>query len=218
MSRDRTTRHSSTLPQLPQQRPSLPKRAVDVVAAATALVVTAPILLVAALAVWLESEGSVLQTSWHVGADHRCFRMFAFRTVRSDAVPRLEPAVPLDLCRADRPAPVGCRECAQLHVEAAGTDRLASCSRLLVSAQGELICEAESHGQSTRPAPWDREAALQVTRVGRFLRTTGIDELPQILNVLRGDMSLRGDRPLPLHEAEPPPLAVAALEITPARF
>ena len=42
----------------------------------------------------------------------------------------------------------------------------------------------------------------RVTRVGRFIRKYSIDELPQLINILKGDMSIVGNRPLPLYEAE----------------
>jgi lipopolysaccharide/colanic/teichoic acid biosynthesis glycosyltransferase len=109
------------------------KRAFDAVGALVALIVLLPLLLLAALAVKLDSPGSVLFTQERVGRGGRPFRLIKFRTMVANAA-----ALGPNVSATDDP---------------------------------------------------------RLTRTGRLLRRSFIDEAPQLLNVLMGDMSLVGPRP-----------------------
>ncbi len=109
------------------------KRLFDIVLALLALVLLSPVMLTAALAVWLDSGRPVLFAQTRVGRGTQPFRLYKFRSMVVDAAQR----GPYNTSRGDP----------------------------------------------------------RITRVGRVLRRSSVDELPQLLNVLRGDMSLVGPRP-----------------------
>jgi lipopolysaccharide/colanic/teichoic acid biosynthesis glycosyltransferase len=109
------------------------RRFVDVLAAVILLVATAPVVLLACLAILIEDGAPVFFTQRRAGRFERTFTIYKLRTMRKE------------FC-IDRPSP--------------------------------------THGADRR-----------ITVAGRFLRKTSIDELPQLFNVLRGDMTIIGPRP-----------------------
>lgn len=112
------------------------KRLIDVVSSLLLLGLTWPIMLVTALAIWIESggRGPIFYRQTRVGRHDRVFEVIKFRSMRTDA---------------------------------------------------------EKDGV----AQWAQKNDSRVTRVGAFIRKTRIDELPQLFNVLRGEMSFVGPRP-----------------------
>jgi len=125
------------------------KRLIDVTVSAGALLVLAPVCLVLALLIKLDSRGPVLFVQERVGLGGRRFRFYKFRTMVVDAERR--------------------------------------------QAGLEQLNEATGPVFKIRKDP-------RVTRVGQVLRKLSLDELPQFFNVLRGDMSLVGPRPLPVRD------------------
>lgn len=134
----------ATLPALTDREARL-KRLVDLVGATLALLFLAPVLVVVAIIVKLDSPGPVLFAQKRVGLGGRTFRMLKFRTMRDGA--DTEQAVVASLNRSED-------------------------MRLFKIADDP-----------------------RVTRVGRVMRRWSVDELPQLANVLCGEMSLVGPRP-----------------------
>lgn len=190
-------------------RPAIPlttgipasKRLFDVAFALTCLLCLLPLFAVVALLIKLESRGPVFYYSRRVGTGYRIFRFWKFRSMRPDAdqllatIKNLNQYQPLPeaaaTTAATKASPCACAE--------------PICQAPLISKEGVVMCETHYRAQQknrTDPAFIKIANDPRVTRIGAFLRNTSIDELPQLFNVLMGHMSIVGNRPLPIYEAE----------------
>ncbi|MBP8777575.1 MAG: sugar transferase [Bacteroidaceae bacterium] len=185
------------------------KRLFDIFFALCAIIVLSPLLLFTALAIRLESKGPIIYRAKRVGQNYYIFDFLKFRSMYADADKRLKEFKSLNQYSAE-----------SLSVE----DKFSTLiddntliddstttdypkideATLLFDDEGEVL-EGEilqKKGEEQKKAFVKIENDPRVTRVGRIIRKYSIDELPQLFNILSGDMSVVGNRPLPLYEAE----------------
>jgi len=172
------------------------KRIFDITVATITLITIAPIMLLTALAIRLESKGKFYYSSKRVGQGYKIFDFYKFRSMSINADSKLTSLKHLNQYNNnENDKNAKCQDCDQ-----SGSN----CSALLYY-DDELICEKlylEKKKIEKTSTFLKITNDPRVTRVGKFIRKTSIDELPQLFNVLKGDMSIIGNRPLPVYEAE----------------
>ena len=176
---------------------SIGKRLFDILVSSIALLMLLPVFLLIALLIKLEAGGPVFYISKRVGTGYKIFDFYKFRSMRPDADRILGEYLELNgYEKEEEPAPVQ-----QKRQNPSDTSN----SPDLIHPDGSKLSEREYlelRRNSSRGEFIKLKNDPRVTRIGRFLRRTSIDELPQMFNVLKGDMSIVGNRPLPLYEAE----------------
>lgn len=196
------------------------KRMFDIVFSALAIVILSPIFIITAIAIRLESSGPILFKSKRVGTNYTIFDFLKFRSMYIDAEERLKElskdhnqyaAASSDDNHKEEEdnktitAPLG--EKAEQDMIDMGMESMMMISDEEVMLVGDDFVMAESDFNKQKQEDIDNafvkiENDPRITKVGRFIRKYSIDELPQLFNILKGDMSVVGNRPLPLYEAE----------------
>ena len=179
----------------------LSKRIFDIVVASFALLILSPFLLLVMIAIRIESKGKVFYSSIRVG--QKAFSFYKFRSMRNGAEEELKKLANKNQYNTN---------CTLVNVDLKkkcpflNKENFVHCSPILHGATYS-ICETcyinmKSELEKSTPPFVKIVDDPRVTRVGKIIRNTSIDEIPQLINVIKGDMSIVGNRPLPLYEAE----------------
>ena len=195
------------------------KRLFDVFFALIALILTSPIFILTAIAIRLESKGPIIFKSKRVGANYTIFNFLKFRSMYQDAEERLKEVAKeagnqyAEMSKqeenpveepANTPANLGSDINMMMSI-GDNTDMMISDDEVMLVGDDFVISETDfskEKKQEIENAFVKIENDPRVTKVGKFIRKYSIDELPQLINILKGDMSVVGNRPLPLYEAE----------------
>ena len=184
------------------------KRIFDIFFSSLAIVVLSPVLLITAIAIKLESKGPVLFKSKRVGTNYAVFDFLKFRSMRVDAEKKLKDLSKTHNQYAKKTDSLGSMsdEMLEMALNADNEDELMiSDEEVMLVGDDFVVSENDFNKQKIEEinnAFVKIENDPRITKVGRFIRKYSIDELPQLFNILKGDMSIVGNRPLPLYEAE----------------
>jgi lipopolysaccharide/colanic/teichoic acid biosynthesis glycosyltransferase len=179
------------------------KRIFDITFSGLALLMLSPLFLIIAILIRAESKGKVFYYSLRVGSGYKVFKFYKFRSMFTGADAKLKDLSHLNQYNSAK-APAASTDVVVKELcefcEQAGT----GCRNPLY-ADNKIVCETLHNKQKES----NLDSAFikikndpRITRIGNFIRNTSIDELPQLWNVFIGDMSIVGNRPLPLYEAE----------------
>ena len=191
------------------------KRMFDIIFSSIAIIILSPVFILTAIAIKLESKGPILFKSKRVGTNYTIFDFLKFRSMYTDAEQRLSElskdrnqyaeANDKEEPKATITAPLG--DQAEMSMMDMGLESGMMIGDEEIMLVGDDFVVAESDFAKKKEEEINNafvkiENDPRVTKVGRFIRKYSIDELPQLFNILKGDMSIVGNRPLPLYEAE----------------
>ena len=189
------------------------KRLFDIVFSGLAIIILSPIFILTAIAIKLESKGPVLFKSKRVGTNYTIFDFLKFRSTYIDAE-RLKDLSKTNNQYAEKEeeeehktitAPLGAEAEQDMMDMGMESEMMISDEEIMLIGDDFVVAESDFNKQKEEEinnAFVKIENDPRITKVGRFIRKYSIDELPQLFNILKGDMSIVGNRPLPLYEAE----------------
>ncbi|WP_338874067.1 sugar transferase [Spirosoma sp. SC4-14] len=180
------------------------KRAIDIVVSFLLLLILSPVFLLVAILIKLDSRGAILYKSKRAGTNFYVFNMYKFRTMSTKADQQLQELASNNIYARGSEKSSSHESLAQRATFLCDSCRQKGipCQQPLFD-QNQLICEKQFLRENEEAAKFMKfRNDPRITRFGTFLRNSSIDELPQLINILIGDMSLVGNRPLPLYEAE----------------